>query len=270
MASGYGSGSSSISRQLNNAQNDLKKSFEKLSSGKRINKASDDAAGLAIAAQLQSDAVVLKQANRNIGDAQSAIDITDGALSQVGDITGRLQELATQSANGTLSDEQRTSLNNEFQQLTQEIQRIGATTEFNGKNLLGGEGITVQAGTDSSGNSQIATAAANVQQLSSTLSSLDVSTVQAATAALDAVKGFADSISSSRGELGSTSSRLQVADNNNEERRINSLQAESRIRDADIAQESANNIAASIKSQASVAISAQANLSTQKVLELLK
>ena len=126
----------SISKSFNDSIKNLEKSYQKLSSGKRINTASDDAAGLAIASDLASSVQISSQGRRNLGDATSAISIADNAFGSLSDIGNRLTELATESANGTLSDSQRTSLNNEFSQLTQEAQRITSTTQFNGKSLL--------------------------------------------------------------------------------------------------------------------------------------
>ncbi len=262
--------SGDLIKSLNDTQNKLQKNFAKLSSGKRINSAADDAAGLAIADALQSDAVVLRQANRNIGDAQSAIAITDGAIEQVGNITGRLQELATQASNGTLSDAQRSSLNDEFQALSQEAQRIGATTQFNGQSLLSGGSISVQAGGDSSSDSQVATNGINIGSLISSITTQAIDTASGAQNALAAVQNFASSLSDARGNLGAVSSRLEVASSNNDSKRINSVAAESRIRDADIAETTAENVALRVRQQANIATNAHSNLSTSRVLDLLK
>ncbi len=264
------SGFGGLTKSLNDTQNKLQKNFAKLSSGKRINSASDDAAGLAIAESLAADAVVLGQANRNIGDAQSAISIADGAIEQVSNISTRLQELATEASNGTLSDSQRTSLNNEFQALTQEAQRIGSTTQFNGQSLLSGSSITVQAGDGSGPTSQISTNSIDVGTLVSSLASQAIDTAAGAQNALAAVQNFASSLTDARSNFGAVSSRLEVASSNNDSKRTNTISAESRIRDVDVADAAAENVSLRIRQQASTAVSAQANLTTSRVLDLLK
>jgi len=263
-------GSSGVLKSLNRTQEQLQRSFEKLSSGKRINRASDDAAGLAIANALATDAVVLRQGTRNAADAQSALEISDSALSQISDINSRLQELAVQASNGTLSDEQRSALNTEYQELSQEIQRIGETTEFNGIKLLNGSEVSVQVGTDSSSGSQISTEGADISSLAQSVTAQALNSVEGARAAIDALSKFASSVNSSRGDIGATSARLQSASNSNEEQRINSIEAESRIRDADVAQSVAENVTLKIQQRQAAALGAQINIQSSRVLDLLK
>ena len=128
------SNTSNINRLLSQSTTELSKSFEKLSSGKRIVSASDDAAGLAVVSALEASSVVQNRAAQNAGDGLSLANIAEGAIDSISQITSRQSELAEQSANGTLSDTQRASLNNEFQQIYQEKERIRATTHFNGVN----------------------------------------------------------------------------------------------------------------------------------------
>src|ERR1700754_2050665 len=125
-------------RRLGSSTGELRKTFEKLSSGLRINRASDDAAGLAIADNLRADGRVASVAIRNANDGISLISIADGALDQIGNVLGRMAELAEQSSNGTLGTNQRAALDSEFKALGSEIDRIAATTTFNGKNLISG------------------------------------------------------------------------------------------------------------------------------------
>ncbi|MBN8548269.1 MAG: flagellin [Deltaproteobacteria bacterium] len=263
------SDSSSSSRGISKATNNLQDVFAKLASGSRIRKASDDPAGLSVAAQLDAVATTLSQGSRNAADSQSALAIADSAVSQISDIAGRLQELATQAGSGTLSDDQRQTLQAEYGQLTQEIQRISATTEFNGKQLLGGEGVTTQVGTDSSANSQISYGGVDISSLVSSVASGSIATQAGAQQAIDQVNSFISGVASKRGEIGAASSRLEVADNNNQVQRENALAAESRIRDADVADLTAQKVAAQIQLRASTAISAQANQSTAIVRQLL-
>ena len=135
---------------LNSSMKATNRSLVALASGSRFTSASVDAASQAIAAELGQSITRLGRASQNVGDAASALNIADGAVSQIQDMSGRLQELAVQSANGLYSDEQRSALQAEFTSITQEIQRITETTQFNGQQLLSGESISVQVGTDGS------------------------------------------------------------------------------------------------------------------------
>lgn len=257
-------------RNLNSAQSKLQSSFSKLSSGVRITKASDDAAGLAIAEALKSDAVTLSQGSRNASDGVSLIEIRDGALGQIGEIQGRLKELATQSANGTLSDEQRASLSQEFNALREEAGRIAESTSFNGQNVFSGSDTSLQVGVDSGSDSQIKTGASDVSSAIATLGGLDISSQAGAQAAISGIDGFSKQVSELRGKGGAAEVRLETAIKNNEVAKENLLAAESRIRDVDVASEAANLVKNQILSQGSAAISAQANLNKATVLNLLK
>lgn len=249
-----------------NTQN-IESSFKKLSSGKRINSASDDPAGLAVAEKLYSDARLYEQASQNAGYSQLAGNIAQGALSQVSDITTRMSELATQAANGTLSDEQRSSLNNEYQSLRQEIDRITATTEFNGVQVLNGGSQVSQVGIDDSGNSQLTSPGVSI----STSSVADgIGTIDQARAAIDSVKSLTQNVSDVAGQIGAYTNRLAISEQNNMIARENSLAAESRIRDVDYAAEVANYTKAAVLQKASLAMSAQAGkLNSDTVLKLL-
>ena len=253
------------SRFLNQAEQDKSKSFEKLSSGKRINRASDDAAGLAIVAALESSVRSTSQASRNISDGVSVIQIAGGALEQVNSLNIRNEELAAQSANGTLSDAQRASLNEEFQANNEEINRITQTTSFNGQNLLSGSTeVTLQVGTDADSNSQISLNFSNVAATPG-----DISTQAGAQAALNSTQAAVSDVSQLRGQLGSVVNRLEAAQSNNATRIENEQTAASRIRDVDFAEETAKLTASSIRAQASIAVQAQANVSQSQVLKLL-
>ncbi len=259
----------SSSRGIGKSQDKINEILAKLSAGTRIRKASDDPAGLSVAAKLDAVATTLSQGSRNVADTQSALDIADSALSQISDISSRLQELATQSANGTLSDDQRKSLQSEYSQLTQEVQRISATTEFNGKKLLNGDGVSTQVGTDSGSSSQIEFSGVDVSSLVSSVASGDIGTQEGARAALDQVKQFTSDVSSKRGDIGAVSSRLETASKNNDVEEENALAAASRIRDADVADLTAQKVAAQIQLRASTALSAQANQNATIVRQLL-
>lgn len=255
-----------ILSQLNKATNDVSKSFEKLASGKRINRAADDAAGLAIAEQLTADAATFKQASRNASDGISALSIADGALDQISQIESRKAELSAQAANGTLNDTQRQALNQEYQQLSQEQQRIAETTEFNGQKVFNsGSDTQLQVGNDSSSNSQITSG-----QISLSISSQDISTQAGAQSALDSSQSSIAAYSQQRGQIGAVTSRVNSAISNLGSAEDGVRAAESRIRDADIAEESARNVAAQIRQRAAQATLASANQSTEQVYRLLR
>ncbi|MBX7137760.1 MAG: flagellin FliC [Oligoflexia bacterium] len=257
-------------RFLSSALNSINKSDEKLASGKRINRASDDAAGLAIADALQADAAVFKQASNNAGYAQSLLSIQDGALESVNQIGTRLAELSTQAANGTLSDSQRSALNEEYQALSQEAQRIVDSTEFNGQKVFSGESTSFQIGLDSGSDSQITLQGSDLGTLVSSIAGKDISTQAGARQALDASTEFVKSISQKRGQIGSVSSRLETATSNIDVATENLRSAESRIRDVDVAEEVASKTAATIKANASIGVQAQGKLSAANVLKLLR
>jgi flagellin len=257
-------------RQLTKRSSELKKNFEALASGTRINRASDDPAGLAVALDLLSNAQVSDVGQRNISDAVSAADIADGAISSAAEITGRLSELASQASNGTLSDQQRSALNSEYQALVGELDRIAQTTEFNGISLLSGGGsVTVQAGSDGSSSSQLGVPFPGVSASSLGLSS-SIATQNGALQAIDEAKRATESLAASRGEIGATVSRLEVASENLRASSVNEREAASQIYDADIAAESARLVSNRIGQQAGVAIKAQANILPQLALKLLQ
>ena len=269
-------------RQLTKSTSSLSSTYSKLSSGMRINKASDDAAGLAIADSLKADQKIASVAIRNANDGISSIAIADGALSQVSDVLTRLAELAEQSANGVYSTDQRSALQNEFSALGSEIQRIALTTEFNGVKLLsGGAGITLQVGFDSNADSQIA-----IRNVTGTLDSLGIgnsvgamtysisgATIEAgqsaSRAALDAVNNAIGSLAATRGNLGAVESRLTVTINNLEVAKENFASAESQIRDVDVASEAAELTRLNILQQAGASVLAQANQQPGIALSLL-
>lgn len=269
-------------RQLTKSTASLSSTYSKLSSGMRINKASDDAAGLAIADSLKADQKIASVAIRNANDGISSIAIADGALAQVSDVLTRLAELAEQSANGVYSTDQRSALQNEFSALGSEIQRIALTTEFNGVKLLsGGAGITLQVGFDSNADSQIA-----IRNVTGTLASLGIgdsagamtysisgATIEAgqsaSRAALDAVNNAIGSLAATRGNLGAVESRLTVTINNLEVAKENFASAESQIRDVDVASEAAELTRLNILQQAGASVLAQANQQPGIALSLL-
>jgi flagellin len=262
----------------------LNKTYERLSSGQRINRASDDAAGLAIADSLKADQRVATVAVRNANDGISTIAIADSALGQIGEVLSRLSELAEQSANGTYSTTQRSALSNEFIALGSEIERIAVTTTFNGVKLLSGSSqIVLQVGFNSQSTSQIilngvqgtlaALGLANSNQSALSFSINDATAANAQSAArfaLDAIAGAIGSLAQQRGTLGATESRLQVSINNLSVARENFAAAESRIRDVDVAAEAAELTRLGILQRAGAAVLAQANQQPSLALSLLQ
>ena len=270
-------------RRLGLATQSLSSTFEKLSSGQRINRASDDAAGLAIADALRADQRVASVAIRNANDGISTIAIADSALGQIGGVLTRMAELAEQSANGVFSTTQRSALSNEFVALGSEIERIATVTQFNGVTLLSGSAsVTLQVGFDSASTSQI-----SYQNVNGTLNSLGLAGSgssslsfsingtstdagqSASRLALDAVTGAIGSLASTRGTLGAAESRLRVAIDNLSVARENFAAAESRIRDVDVAAEAAELTRLGILQQAGAAVLAQANQQPALALNLL-
>ena len=285
MAVSIGSNITSLQaqRRLDQTGQKLANSFNKLSSGYRINRGADDAAGLAIAETLKAQSRIAGQALRNTNDGISTIAIADGALGEVGNILARLAELASQSANGTLSTSQRSVVANEFVALSSEIERIAAVTEFNGIKLLSGQAsVTIQVGTGSTAASQIGYASqlatlAGIGLGNSggalTFSLNGTTNDNAATAsrlALDAVYGAIYSVGAARGILGGIESRLSTAIANLGVARENIVAAESRIRDVDVAEEAANLTRLNILQQAGTSVLAQANQLPSLALQLLR
>jgi flagellin len=271
-------------KNLNETSNRLQTSYERLSSGLRINRAKDDAAGLAIAENLKADARVATVAIRNANDGISVVAITDGAIGQITNILSRLAELSEQSANGVFSNEQRSALQLEFTALTSEIERIALTTEFNGLYLLSNGGnVTFQVGFDGSSLSQITYSGVQATLASIGLAGVNTSThtysitaatneesQSAARHALDAINRAITSVTRNRGTLGAAESRLDITIQNLQVARENFLSAESRIRDVDVAQEAAELARLNILQQAGTAILAQANQQPQLALQLLR
>jgi len=255
-----------------------------LSSGQRINRPSDDAAGLSIAESLKTNARVASTAIGNVQNGISTISIADGALSQIGSVLARLAELSEQSANGTYSVQQRSAMQNEFVALGSEIERIATTTTFNGVALLSGNSqITLQVGFDAASTSQIV-----INQLTGTLAGLGLAgagvsaltysiaadstdlSQSAARLALEGVNSAITSLTTLRGTLGAVESRLLTAVNNLSVARENFMSAESRIRDIDVAQEAAELTRLNILQQSGAAVLAQANAQPQLALALLR
>ena len=271
------------SQRILGSNNDrLSQSVERISSGLRINRASDDAAGLAISEGLRSDIRALRQAVRNSNDGISLVNITEGALNEQGSMLIRLRELASQAATGTTGSTERATIQLEFNSLRNEIDRITATTEFNGQKLIDGSlsssitstsQVFIQVGIDNSVNSRInLNEQINLKAVTASALSIDTLSVTTSTAALSALDGISNAISSvtaTRGQVGAVQNRLIRSISNLSISVENLSAADSQIRDADIAEEVALLTRNQILVQASTAMVGQANLIPQSVLQLL-
>ena len=257
-------------RMLGLTQTTLAKSTEKLSSGYRVNRAADDAAGLAISEKMRRQIRGLTQASRNSQDGISMVQTAEGALNEVHDMLQRMNELAVQAANGTnVASTDKTYINLEVSQLIQEINDVAKNTKFNGLSLLNKDNneITLQVGSESDHTMTI-----ELSKLTATglgVDGVDVSTSAGASGAIDTIKGAIDTLNQQRAKLGAYQNRLEHKIANLDNVVENTTAAESQIRDTDMATEmvaySNNNILA----QAGTSMLAQANQANQSVLSIL-
>ena len=260
-------------RHLEETGAGLRTSLERLSSGLRINDAYDDAAGLAIADKLGRDVRVATQAIRNANDGISALAVGEKALGNVTDILTRLSELSSQASTGTVTDTQRSAIQEEFAALLSEITRISTTTTFNGVSLLSaGTSVQVEVGLDGTSNARIefTTVDGSLSGVLQGSTSIAASTQASAQSALGILTSAIAQVAKTRGSLGAYESRLFTAISNLRVARENFDAAQGRIRDADVAAESANLTRASILQQAGAAVLAQANQQPQLALTLLR
>lgn len=261
----------------------LAKSVERISSGIRINRGADDAAGLAISEALRSDIRTLRQAVRNANDGISLINVTEGALNEQAGILIRLREMASQAASGTVGSTERQTIQLEFTALRNEIDRIAATTEFNGQKLVDGSlassvtsnaHILIQVGIDSGADSRInLNEQIDLASVTSTILAIDTLSVTSAgnaLSALDIVNTAITTVTQGRGKVGAVQNRLVRTIANLSISVENLTAAESAIRDADIAEEVALLTRNQILVQAATAMVGQANLIPQSVLQLLQ
>ena len=256
-------------RQMGTVTNALSKSTEKLSSGYKINRAADDAAGLSISEKMRSQIRGLDKASSNAEDGISLIQVAEGALNETHSILQRMNELATQAANDTNTSVDRTAIKNEMDQLTSEINRIQSTTQFNTMNLLDGSFTSknLQVGALSGQTIKISVTKMSASNIG--VSGLAVSSNVKAGEAMSKIQLAIQSVSSQRSKLGAIQNRLEHTINNLNTTSENTSAAESRIRDTDMASEMVEYSKNNILSQAGQSMLAQANQSTQGVLSLL-
>lgn len=268
---------------------DMKVSLERLSTGLRINRASDDAAGLGVSENLRTQVRGTAQAMRNAQDGIAAISIAEGAANEISDILQRMRELAVQSANDTLTSTERAYTNQEYQQLISEIDRIAEVTNYNGMKLISSSGTTRndRFGIGSDGSALWIDANANLGKDSITITidtltttslgtgggtALNTTSLEDQESAVVAIRSLdesIDSVNTMRSNMGAFINRLEHAINNLSVSNTNQQSAESLIRDADFAFESAHFTRNQILSQSGISMLAQANMSTQGVLQLL-
>jgi flagellin len=258
-------------RALGSSASSLSTSMARLSSGLRVNSAKDDAAGLAVAQQLNAKARSSLVAIRNANDGISMAQTAEGGMSQIGDILQRMRELAMQSANGSNDADARTQLDTEFQDLISEIDRIAGTTTFNGVELINGNGSSTDFAVDVEGSDNVTVDFSSLDVTASGLSvnSLGVDSASGATAALSTIDSAITTLNTNRATLGSAQNRLDFTINNLNVQYENQKAAYGRIMDADFAIETANLTRTQILQQAGTAMLAQANALPQSVLQLL-
>ena len=246
------------------------KSSEKLSSGYKINRAGDDAAGLTISEKMRSQVRGLNKASDNAQDGVSLIQVAEGALNETHSILQRMNELATQAANDTNTSSDRTAIQQEIDQLASEIDRISSTTQFNTQNLIDGnfKGKQLQVGSLAGQSITISIAAMNKKNLG--VSALKVSSFASAGTAMSAIQDAISKVSTQRSYLGALQNRLEHTIANLDNISENTSSAESRIRDTDMAEEMVEYSKNNILAQAGQSRLAQANQSTQGVLSLLQ
>lgn len=265
-------------RQLGTNNTNTGKNLEKLSSGYRINRAGDDAAGLAISEKMRAQIKGLEQAQQNANDGISLIQTAEGGLNETHAILQRMRELAVQSANGTYQDSvDRENLQKEVTALTSEIDRISKATNFNKINLLdgsmgSGSELTFQIGANGTGDQTVTLAVEDMSASGLTVSASDISVANqvSANAAIDIIDSAINTVSGTRADLGALQNRLEHTVNNLGVTSENLTAAESRIRDVDMAKEMMEYTKNNILSQAAQAMLAQANQQPQGVLQLLQ
>ena len=262
-----------LSAQKNLGQNQklLAGSFQRLSSGYRVNSAADDAAGLAISESMKSQIRSYTVAQRNASDAQSMAQTAEGALGDVHDIMGRMRELAMQSSNGDLGSTDRGYVATEFKALQAEVTRIQGSAKFNGKQLINATAATTtfQVGLNNTASDQIKVTFGGVKLTTIAAAATDVSTATGALNALATIDTAIQNVSTARSNFGTAMNRMDFATSNIQTMQLNITAANSRIRDVDVASETANLSRNQVLTQAGTAVLAQANQIPQLALSLI-
>lgn len=260
-------------RNLAHSQTALATTFQKLSSGMRINTAADDASGLAISENMQAQIRSFGSAERNANNAVSMAQVAEGALGQMSNILSRMRELAVQGANGDLSATDRGYMNTEFTSLRDEIDRMVQSTKFNGKDLLSGPTVAIdfQVGINNTAADKISVDFGNmtIAALGIDNSGVDGADATNSLASITSVDAAIANVSARRADYGAVMNRLQLTVANTQSMRTNLSAANSRIRDVDVAEETAAMARSQVLSQAGVSVLSQANQGPQLALKLL-
>ncbi len=260
-------------RNLAKATDSLGGHIEKLSSGLRINRASDDAARSAISAQMAANLTGLKQAERNSNDAISMVQTAEGGMNEVNGIVTRMRELAVQaSSSGTMDSTERGYLNQEFDLLESELNRIVNVTEYSGNKLINGDqssGVDFQVGFSNSANDRISVSINNISSTQLGINDESLATASQASAALTALDTALQSVSTERASLGATQNRLSMTISNLGSMYENTADSLSRLRDVDVAEETAAFTRTKILTDAATSVLASANAMPQSALKLL-
>ena len=259
-------------RQMGTVTSALSKSTEKLSSGYRINRAADDAAGLSISEKMRSQIRGLNKASSNAEDGISLIQVAEGAINESHSILQRMNELATQAANDTNTSSDRSAIQQELTQLTSELDRIYSTTQFNTMNLLDGDftGKSLQVGALSGQVISVSIKSMNASALGIGYNAIKVSSNAVAGQSMSLIQKAINRVSEERSKLGAIQNRLEHTINNLDTTSENTSAAESRIRDTDMATEMVEYSKNNILAQAGQSMLSQANQQTQGVLSLLQ
>ena len=279
----YNYESISAQRNLSQTQGSFFKAIEQLSSGQRINKAADDAAGLAVSEKLKNQVRGLNQAQRNAQDSISLMQVAEGALSETHNLLSRMRELSIQAANDTLTASDRVHIQAEVDQLLSEVDRIATAAQFNGKSLLTGSSVDLVFHIGANKNDEVSLKGTSLNALASSLgpnsisitgmatgSVASVSYQSSANAAISQLDAAIEEVSTQRGFLGAAQNRMSSAVNSLSVSAENMGAANSRIRDADVAQSVSEMVRTQILQQSTMAVLAQANQAPQMALQLLK
>ncbi|MBD3756188.1 MAG: flagellin FliC [Gammaproteobacteria bacterium] len=265
-------GAINANRILDATSREQSVAMERLTSGLRINRAADDAAGLAVTTGMTTQIKGTDQAIRNANDGISLIQTQDGAMEEVVNMMQRMRELAVQSLNGSYSAENRTQMDAEFQQLAAEVKRVGQTTKFNEVSMMNGSVTTVSlhVGWEKGANNKINVSTFDVSKLGGSLDARDLTTVTNASAAISVLDAKLSDINTQRAKWGALQNRLESTISNLSNVNENINASRSRIQDADFARESANLARTQVLQQAGMSMLSQANQNSQNVLSLLR
>jgi len=256
-------------RFLQQTDRRLSNNLGRLSSGKRLVRASDDAAGLAIAQKLRAQLGSLEQASRNVDHGVSLGQVADSAMGDQGDMLIRMRELAVQSANGTLGDAERASIQQEFNELRAEVDRVASSTDFNGQSVLTGQSFDMQAGTGAGAADVVTVNTPDTRAATLGLAPLNVATQGGAQAALGGLDDAIAQVASGRGEVGAAVNRLHSARSNLAAAVQNTASSLSRIADADVASEASSLAANSVLMRSGIAMQRQANTTKGLLVNLI-